>query len=442
MPRLELNPEKIYKIPNSIFIKNIDSYYLVIATELANWLLLQNEKQLEIFELLLSGKSIAEVLRNIPADMQGDLLHVLVELEAKKFECQEVNYPQEQGMYIYLTNRCNQRCRHCYMYAGEQQEQELTTKEVLKVVRGFAESGGKVITFTGGEATLRPDFKEIVTFAKKNELIVGVLSNGIAWPQEWMAWVKNTIDEVQISIDGYDAETYRYVRGKDTFNAALDTVDRLINVGIRVTVAITPLMETLISKENEYIKFAKQLIDRYEGKKFFVKFNTELMDGRTINPTKTENDKYRKSINQIKNACALCSEEKGFALDHKRNTIFNNCGYGGLSIASNGDIYFCNLIDKCACQGNIRNMKFDEIIAISQKARKFSDVSNLLPCKNCDLKYLCGGGCRVKNFKTLSKTIISKEEKGDFFVREPICTEKYKEQIYRLMIRANNLFYQ
>ena len=87
-------------------------------------------------------------------------------------------------------------------------------------------------------------------------------------------------------------------------------------------------------------------------------------------------------------------------------------------------------------------MKFDEIIAISQKARKFSDISNLLPCKNCDLKYLCGGGCRVKNFKTLSKTIISKEEKGDFFVREPICTEKYKEQIYRLMIRANNLFYQ
>ena len=42
------------------------------------------------------------------------------------------------------------------------------------------------MTFTGGEATLRKDFHEIVRTAKENGLITGVLSNGIIWSQEFV----------------------------------------------------------------------------------------------------------------------------------------------------------------------------------------------------------------------------------------------------------------
>lgn len=186
---------------------------------------------------------------------------------------------------------------------------------------------------------------------------------------------------MQISIDGFDEESYKYVRKTDTFSIALDTVDWLVNLGIRVTVAITPLLETLISNEDNYIKFANQLIKRYDKKPFFVKFNTELMDGRTINPTESENDQYRTSIRKIKIACSPYSEARGFAMDHIHNTIFNNCGYGGLTIASNGDVYFCNLIEKCAKQGNIRTRKISDILTLSQKARELSDINNLIPCQ-------------------------------------------------------------
>lgn len=288
---------------------------------------------------------------------------------------------------------------------------------------------------------MRFDFKDIVDTAKGVGLKVGVLSNGLLWSQDFVESIKDSIDEVQISIDGFDANSYMCVRGSDTFDVALGAVERLLKAGMRVTIAVTPLFETLMENENNYISFAKNLIAKYKEKEFYIKFNTELMEGRNIAPTESENEKYRAAIKHIKSECTPFSEEEGFALDHINNTLFNNCGYGGITIASNGDVYFCNLIGMCAKQANIRSQDFEDILCVSQKARKLSDVNNLVPCKDCALKYLCGGGCRVKNFKSLTGADISIQQSINF-IREIPCTKEQKEKIYRLMISSNRLFYR
>ncbi len=185
----------------------------------------------------------------------------------------------------------------------------------------------------------------------------------------------------------------------------------------------------------------QSLIDKYKGKEFFVKFNTELLKGRNITPTEEENRKYLKAIKHIKAKCSSFSEEEGFALDHRGNILFNNCGYGGLSIASNGDVYFCNLISECAKQANIRVQPFENILKASNKARMMSDVENLLPCRDCPLKYLCGGGCRVKFFSKLVNTEINMQGQTEF-TREIPCSKEYREKMYRLMVKSNSLFYQ
>jgi radical SAM protein with 4Fe4S-binding SPASM domain len=440
MPQLELDPQKVYHMPKSICIEKIDNQYLIISPDTANWILAENENQLEVYKELSSGKCVIDVIQNQPQEKINDVIHILTELEAKKFENEYINYPQEHGMYVYLTNRCNQRCAHCYMYAGEEKEQELSTLEIKNLLFEFATCGGKVVTFTGGEATLRADFSEIVYSAKKNGLTVGVLSNGILWSQEFVEKNKEYIDEVQISIDGYDQQSYRAVRGTDSFDITLDAVERLLNAGIRVTIAITPLMGTLIGNESKYISFANKLIEKYKDKEFFVKFNTELLDGRTIKPTDEENMQYKKSIKDIKTACMSNSDEEGFALDHRNNTVFNNCGYGGITVASNGDVFFCNLVSQCVKQANIRQNSFAEINELSKRARELSNINNLMPCNSCSLKYLCGGGCRVKYFKTLVSTQVS-VSKSSKIVRTISCTKEYKENVLRLMVKANQYFY-
>ena len=223
MIEIELNIDKIYKMPENIFIENIDGKTLVISSNTANWLLLNNDCQYRIFQSLAKGNSISQIFE-IFKNCKDDIFHVLTELEAKRFEDVNVNYPQEEGMYVYLTNKCNQRCKHCYMFAGEENNCELTTLEIIKLLKNFSSIGGKVITFTGGEATLRKDFLEIIKQAKNYGLKVCVLSNGLLWNDKFVESVKDFIDEVQISIDGYDRNTYLQVRGVDTFNIVIESV--------------------------------------------------------------------------------------------------------------------------------------------------------------------------------------------------------------------------
>ena len=127
MPTLELDPNKKYTMPHPVITVAIDNKFLAIARETGNWVL----------------------------------------LEAKCFESTDIRYPQQHGMYVYLTNRCNQRCQHCYMYAGTELDQELSTDEIQSLLKNFSKCGGQVVTFTGGEATLRPQFIPILQFAKE-----------------------------------------------------------------------------------------------------------------------------------------------------------------------------------------------------------------------------------------------------------------------------------
>jgi radical SAM protein with 4Fe4S-binding SPASM domain len=446
VPELELDPQKIYNMPTPIFIESIDGKYLVISRDTANWILLHNNQQLKMFSLLNEGASIANLFTsfsNSKEDVNNDILQVLTELEAKQFENTKILFPQENGMYIYLTNKCNQKCHHCYMYAGNAETDELSTKEIQQILYEFSVAGGNAVTFTGGEAALRQDFIDIVRTAKKLGLSVCILSNGVLWPPELINDVKDFIDEVQISIDGFDSKTYKEIRGVDSFNTALQTVDNLLNAKIRVIIAITPLLKTLLPNKENYSSFAQQLSKKYYNYNLLIKFNTELIKGRNISPTKEENDLYRNVINAIKSECTPFSEEEGFTLNHINSTVSNNCGYGGLCIAANGDVFFCNIISSCAKQANTRTNSFSDIFALSQKARMFSDVSNLYPCKECDLKYLCGGGCRIKHFPELvalsfNDSMLSKVS----FTRSTLCNREDKEKIYRLMIASNRLFYR
>ena len=190
MPEIELNPYKIYKMPKPLFYKNFNNKILVISRDTGNWLVLNNLNQLKIFHFLKRGNKVLDLFKNFSNELQSDIYNVLIELEAKKFENTIVNYPQEHGMYMYLTNNCNQRCRHCYMFAGEKDLKELSTNDIITILKEFASNGGKVITFTGGEATLRKDFILIVTKAKQFNLKVCVLTNGLLWTSTFIKKVK------------------------------------------------------------------------------------------------------------------------------------------------------------------------------------------------------------------------------------------------------------
>ena len=86
-----------------------------------------------------------------------------------------------------MTYRCNQKCIHCINPVShnernskdyQRKSSELTTIEAIKLLDDLAELGVFELTLSGGEATLRPDFIEILRHARKKGFCVAILTNG------------------------------------------------------------------------------------------------------------------------------------------------------------------------------------------------------------------------------------------------------------------------
>lgn len=432
---VQIDVKKKYNIPNNLSRKYFAEGILIISVDTANWILLHNVEEEKIFNLLIDF-SIEDVLNKIGDSEQdmNNLVYVLTELEAKQFEFRKQKQSGLESLNLYLTNKCNLRCRHCYMFAGEPLEDELSSDEIFDLLKVFRCFGGCNLTLSGGEITERKDLKKIVSLSYELGLITTLLTNGTGWTDDLIEYVYDKIDEVQISIDGYDEKSNARIRGKGQFERTLNTVKKFYDKNTRVTVAITPIFP--IDKD-KYINFGKYLMNLFCNDNFNLNFSYELIPGREQSITDVDNEAYRSSIEEIVEAVYPNNKLEKFVLNHKSRILFSNCGYGGLSISADGGVYFCNRITELECYGNIRNKSFEEIYMLSQKISKMADVDNLSPCRACDLRYICGGGCRIAYVPSI---IHSDENSQKIFIRES-CSDEYKNDFYKKMIEANELFY-
>ena len=85
---------------------------------------------------------------------------------------------------LLVGHTCNNRCIHCFM---DDTRKELNTKrlpldktfsQLKKAIKEYGEEGYESITFTGGEATIRPDFLELAQCVKQSKMKVSIQSNG------------------------------------------------------------------------------------------------------------------------------------------------------------------------------------------------------------------------------------------------------------------------
>ncbi|OPX85536.1 MAG: Anaerobic sulfatase-maturating enzyme [Pelotomaculum sp. PtaB.Bin104] len=432
---MQLDITKKYNMPNNLSREYLPDGILIIAVDMANWLFLKNYEQEKIFDLLMK-LSIEDVLTHLEdSDLSmDDLLYVLTELEAKQFETRKHKDQRLKSLNLYLTNKCNLRCKHCYMFAGTPLENELQSNEVFALLRAFRQYGGCNLILSGGEITERGDLKEIVSVANELHLTTTLLTNGTEWPDGLVEYISDKVAEVQVSIDGYDEESNSKIRGDGQFQRAFHTVKRFYEKKVRVTVAITPMHPI---KKAEYIKFGKWLMETFCSDNFNLKFSYELIEGRNYSATHIDNETYRKTVEDIVESIYPGNKLEKFVVNHKNKTLFSNCGYGALTVAADGGLYFCNRVSELKCYGNIRNMTFEEIGQIAEKIGALSDVDNLSPCKDCTLKYICGGGCRI----TYVPSLIQTDPESKIVFQREGCSEADRIKLYKKMIAANDLFY-
>jgi radical SAM protein with 4Fe4S-binding SPASM domain len=114
-----------------------------------------------------------------------------------------------------MTNRCNLKCRHCYLNAEEHAaENELSTAEAKVFIEDLAEMQVPVLLFSGGEPLVREDLFELAAYAKALAIRPVLSTNGTLITPEIAQKLKDAgFQYVGVSIDG-TVETHDAFRGR------------------------------------------------------------------------------------------------------------------------------------------------------------------------------------------------------------------------------------
>jgi SynChlorMet cassette radical SAM/SPASM protein ScmE len=147
-----------------------------------------------------------------------------------------------RSLDLEITSRCNANCRYCYYLNNpDVNYADLPTETWLAFFAELARCQVMNVTLQGGEPMIREDFLTLVDGVVANRMRFSVLTNGSLLTPHIAKHLKESgrCDQVQVSLDGSNAEIHEKLRGKGTFGPALSAIKLLQVVEIPVTVRVT-----------------------------------------------------------------------------------------------------------------------------------------------------------------------------------------------------------
>src|SRR4030066_2490212 len=148
--------------------------------------------------------------------------------------------PSLRYLLLNITNKCNLKCKHCYL--PDPGKREIDPGIFEKAVQQFEEMGGLKLMISGGEPLIHSRFWELMDILPSYELNVVILSNGTQIDKTTARKLSRYVHEVQISIDGIRSHDLR--RGKGSYARSMKGISNLNKSGIPVSIA------TMVHKYN------------------------------------------------------------------------------------------------------------------------------------------------------------------------------------------------
>ncbi|MFR6018313.1 MAG: radical SAM protein [Paraclostridium sordellii] len=417
--------------PQKLSFKKIDKYIIVLAPDYPNWIVL-NKLEYQLFMYLRKESILNSMIKlrdkqNInEEDVKSTMQSLLKKIEVCQFY-KDVNIRKEEKMcnitkniHINLTNDCNLRCKHCYMSAGLKENKELNYEDIINFINKLNEINGKTdIVISGGEPLMYKDLFKLLKCIKQLNNKVILFTNGLLINEDNIKILKEYVDEIQISMEGITRNSYELIRGKNTYDKFMSSINLIKRENIPLTLAITVIDIVVDDIQNELINFLNIL----DFKKLNVRINDNVeQKGNAIH---LNNSNFKININLKNKVTDIIKQlnKSGYNIQTSkaRNIQFSNCGIGtSIIINYDGNIYPCAEYD----------IKFFDIYEEPKKIiDEFNKLNNITGlncielCKSCELRLLCNGGCRIKNYINNSSFTI------------PKCDKNYKEKKYYELIQ-------
>lgn len=268
-----------------------------------------------------------------------------------------------------LTNRCNERCTHCYIEKfADDQSRILDLAGWGKVLTELREAGTLYLILMGGEAMLNPLFWQILDKAVDKHFHVSMISNGLK--------IRSLETAQQLAASGISNITFSLYSLEDRIHDGMtrvkwscqktkQAIDWCIEAGIDVSV------NGLISKENIEGIFAVE--DWCLERNIQLKADpmiTPKLNG-DITPTKLRASEeqlkwfYRERVKRWKMNAA-----PQYATENK-NSYACNAAKGKCAVSAYGELFPC--IEIRESLGNLSKQSFADIWQ-SETAKKWRSI--------------------------------------------------------------------
>ena len=130
----------------------------------------------------------------------------------------------------------------CYVHLHEtqmEQSKELDFESWKKIIDDAIAAGMVFASLSGGECLTVPFFDELYLYLKERGILVFVLTNGFLLSEKESLFLKHPPAHIQVSVYGYDEDSYYAVTGVRAYKRVDDAIQKLHQAGISLSVAIT-----------------------------------------------------------------------------------------------------------------------------------------------------------------------------------------------------------
>lgn len=245
---------------------------------------------------------------------------------------------------IHLSNRCNNKCFYCGQ-KNNHDNQDMDIENINRLNEFLINTGIKGAYFSGGgEPTLNKNiFRVLDSIDERIDL--GMITNGVVMSETLIDWYVNRFKWVRISIDAGDRETYKNIRGTDSFNKVISNLQKLIERKNKVNSKTTIGLQIVVNEFNDNLDF-------------HIDFLLNLVPGvdyiqiRPVESLISENPYKDFNIELLKIQIEHCKQKQkiivsnkwhNILFENKRKFQFSECYASDFiyTIDVHGDVYTC-----------------------------------------------------------------------------------------------------
>ena len=329
----------------------------------------------------------------------------------------------------HLTDLCDQRCRHCYIYAGDPGRTPVSASRelmdhVLEKTVSFAEKLGCLPHFclTGGDPLLHDGFFPLAEELHRRRIPFDILGNPFHLTDRVCRKLKKLgCARYQMSLDGLE-ETHDFFRKPGSYRETLHKIPMINRSGM------TSVIMTTVSGRNihEIPALIDVCVSAGTGLYAFARYCPTPGEHVGITPEEYRDflrlcgQKFRK-LQQSGCKTAFAKKDHLWAVyDYERGAlsvpgdagpdmIYDgcHCGQNHLTILPDGQVMAC----RRAAGSVVGRLPEDDLLQIwLERMEGYRDVRRFKKCFSCPLVSFCRG-CPA----------VAMGETGDFYAPDPQC---------------------